>query len=132
MLIFGHPFIKYLPFYEIISIETLKNTPSNSTVIFDFDIDLLKYCKKNNIKSALRIKNIKELMFSNALECDFVIANKEFITICQKIANEYMFDTKILLFCKTDEDLEWAALQGIDGVIFQESIMRPLHSMKEI
>ncbi len=122
MLIFGHPFIKYLPFYEIISIETLKNTPSNSTVIFDFDIDLLKYCKKNNIKSALRIKNIKELMFANALECNFIIANKEFATIFQKIANEYMFDTKILLFCKTDEDLEWAALQGIDGVIFQESI----------
>jgi hypothetical protein len=119
MLIFGDIFNDGLPFYEIISSEDLKNTPSNSTVLFDYDEKLAKYCKDNSVSYAMRVKSIKELVYANALECDFAFVDKEFAKTAQDIANEYMFDMKIILSVTNDKELEWAAMNGIDGVWFR-------------
>lgn len=116
MLIFGDIFNDGLPFYEIISAEDLKNTPSNSTVLFDYDEKLAKYCKDNSISYAMRVETIKELVYANALECAFALVDKEFSKTAQDIANEYMFDMKIILPVTNVEELEWAAMNGIDGV----------------
>ncbi len=124
MLIIGHSFIDYLPFYEIISFEDIENTPSNSTVFFDFDPLIAKKCKTNNISYAMRIKNIQELLFCNALECDFALVEHSLAKEAQKIANEYMFDTKILQMIETESDMENAAKGGIDGVIFKNALKR--------
>ncbi len=124
MLIIGHSFIDYLPFYEIISFEDIENTPSNSTVFFDFDPLIAKKCKTNNISYAMRVKDIKELLFCNALECDFALVECDFAKEAQKIANEYLFDTKILQIINSDNELENVAKNGIDGVIFENALKR--------
>ncbi len=120
MLIFGDIFNDHLPFFEIITIEDIKSTPSNSTVLFDYDIKIAKYCKTNNVSYAMRVKTIKELVYANALECDFAFVKREFAKDAQNIANEYMFDMKIILPVKNDEELEWAVFKGIDGVVYQK------------
>ncbi len=117
MLIFGYPFIDHLPFYEIICFEDLDKTPSNSIAVFNYNPKLLKKCETNGIKTALKIETIKELLFCNALKSDFVITKKSFSDVAQKIANEYLFDTKIIQIVRDDNELEDAAQRGIDGVI---------------
>ena len=116
MLIFGDIFTDDLPFYEIISTEDIKNTPSNSTILFDYDEKLAKYCKDNSVSYAMRVKSIKELVYANALECSYAFVDKEFAKSAQDIANEYMFDMKIILTITSEKELEWAAMNGIDGV----------------
>ncbi len=117
MLIFDKMLTGDLPFFEIISAKDIQSTPPNSIVLFDYDVKLAKYCKKNSISFAMRIKNIKELVYANALGCDFAFVQKDFAKQAQDIANEYMFDMKIILPVKNDEELEKAALQGVDGII---------------
>ena len=40
----------------------------------------------------------------------------------QKIAENYMFDSKILAIIKSNDELEEIALDEIDGVIYKELI----------
>ncbi len=117
MLIFDKMLTNDLPFFEIISAKDIQSTPPNSIVLFDYDVKLAKYCKDNSVAFAMRIKNIKELVYANALECDFAFVEKDFAKNAQNIANEYVFDMKIILPVENDEELEWAVLNGVDGVI---------------
>jgi len=117
MLIFDKMLTGDLPFFEIISFEDIKSTPANSTVLFDFDIELAKRCRKSSLSYAMRVKDIKELVYANALECEYAFVNKEFAKTAQNIADEYIFDMKIILPVTSKDELEWAALQSIDGVL---------------
>ncbi len=124
MLVFGYKNIRHLPFFEIISYDDLKDTFSNSVAVFDFDVELIDKCRKNSVKCAVKVKKIKDLIFCNALECDFVIVDKSFSDTAQKLANEYLFDTKIIQTIINDNEFEDAALRGIDAVILKDSIKR--------
>ena len=117
MLIFDKTLTDDLPFFEIISSQDVKSTPPNTIVLFNYDIELAKYCKDNSILFAMKISNIKELVYANALECSFGFVKKDFAKQAQDIANEYMFDMKIILPIENDEELEWAILNGVDGTI---------------
>ncbi len=120
MLIFDKMLTGGLPFFEIISKKDIQSTPPNSVVLFDYDVELAKYCKNNSVLFAMRIKGIKELVYANALGCEYGLVEKDFVKTAQDIANEYIFDMKIILPIKNDEELEWAALNGVDGIIVGE------------
>ncbi len=124
MIIIGHPDIEYKPLYMISTTKDISNTPPNSTVIFKYDPMLCKYCKQNSVDFALFIKDIKEILFASAFEARFIICNKKLSKKAQKLANEYMFDTKILLLCKSEKKMLWAAKNSIDGVIFDDAILK--------
>jgi len=117
MLIFDKILTGDLPFFEIISQKDIQTTPPNSIVLFNYDAEIAKYCKNNSISFAMRIKSIKELVYANALGCDYAFVKKDFAKTAQNIANEYMFDMKIILPICNDEELEWAVFEGIDGII---------------
>jgi len=36
----------------------------------------------------------------------------------QSIANEYMYDTKVLALIYDEDEIEWVATHGIDGALF--------------
>jgi hypothetical protein len=125
MLIFGHKFINSESFYLIKRIEHIKKTPSNSTVIFEFNelnLELCYYCQQNSVKFAVIADNVKDILFSSSLDASFIVCDKVLAPKAQKYADEYMFDAKILLYSSDDEDLEWSADLGIDGVLFEKGI----------
>ena len=117
MLIFDKILTGDLPFFEIISKKDIQSTPPDSVVLFDYNVELAKYCKNNSILFAMRINSIKELVYANALGCEYAIVKKDLVKTAQNIANEYIFDMKIILPIENDEELEWAVFEGIDGVI---------------
>ncbi len=125
MIIIGHHFIKVTPFYFIKNTEDIKKTPSNSTVVFEFseqNLELCHFCKENSVAFALIADSMKDVLFANSLEASFIICDKIHVNKAQKIADEYIFDAKVLLYSSNMDDLEWAADLGIDGIIFEKGI----------
>lgn len=122
MLIIGYPSIPYLSFYQIKSIAQIAQTPSNGLLLFDFDIELCTYANTQNLSFALHVKNIKELVLANALGAKYFIVDKSLAINAQKVADDYLFDGKIMLLSMDESDIEFVALNAIDGIIFEESI----------
>ena len=122
MIILGHSLIPYTPFYRIAAQEALSRTPSNAIVLFEFDAPLARYCFAQNVPFALNVKNIQELMLGHALHASYFVVGKALVLQAQKIADDYLFDAKILLASSDDNDIEFAALHGIDGILFADGI----------
>lgn len=125
MIILGHDYLECAPFYFVKKSEDIANTPSNSVVLFEFseeNLALCHHCKENDVSFALIADSAKEALFANVLEASYILCDKVLSPKVQKLADEYMFDAKVLLYSSEEADLEWAADLGIDGIIFEKGI----------
>ena len=122
MIIIGD---KLVPFEEVIyikNIENIKYTKANSTIIFDYDEKTLEYSYKNNLSSAVVVSSIKEAIYCNSLNVKYIISEKNLACEIQKIADNYMYDSKNLVIINSNEEFEQIAKAQIDGAIFKELI----------
>lgn len=122
MIIIGD---KLVPFEEVIyikNIENIKNTKANSTIIFDYDEKTLEYSYKNNLSSAVVVSSIKEAIYCNSLNVKYIISEKNLACEIQKIADNYMYDSKNLVIIDSNEEFEQTTIAQIDGVIYRELI----------
>jgi hypothetical protein len=124
MIVLGHYLINSEYLYMVFNFEDIKKTPSNSTVLINFsDGTLLKELSNNKIKTAVKVSNIKEAIFSEALRSKYIIANNLALAIqIQKLAENYLYDSKILVEIEIESDLELIAENKIDGVIYKNAI----------
>ncbi len=124
MIILEPPFCEE-KFQKVTTLEEIKTTKPNSTLIFDYcnsSIEVYNFCKINDIPYGVKINTIKELIFISNLNAKYAFAdNIENAKIFQAIANEYLLDTKIILFIDSLEDIEKIAPFGIDGVKLKEN-----------
>ncbi len=120
MIIIGD---KLVPFEEVIyikNIENIKDTKANSTIIFDYDEKTLEYSYKNNLSSAVIVSSIKESIYCNSLNVKYIISEKNLASEIQKIADNYMYDSKNLVIIDSNEEFEQTTIAQIDGVIYRE------------
>ncbi len=125
MKIFGHQWIESKSINQIYSINDIQNSNSNSIILLeplDKSIELAKYCQKNYISYALNISSIKEAIFANELGASYIITSQKNATQIQLIAQNYLFDTEILAIIENEDDISQLAKDGIDGVVFENSI----------
>jgi hypothetical protein len=122
MILIGHADVAFSPLYSIQHTQDIARTPSNSTVFFAYDASLAQFCHANKVSFAIYAKQTKELVLSQNLGASFIVVDKALSLNAQKIAEHYLFDAKILLLSADDTDIEWAALNGIDGILFQSAI----------
>ena len=121
MLIFGHKWIESSKFYKIYTIEDIKDTPPNSTLLLsdlEESIDIAKYCKKNSLPFAIEVKSIRDAIFSNLLNAKYIIAQKELAKSIMPIAQNYLFDSLVLTNISSEDEIEEMAKSGVDGVIY--------------
>lgn len=123
MVLIGHPSIPSPIFRSIRTQEEIAQTPPNSLLFFDFDVALATYCKAQNITFALHVKNTKELVLANALGAAYFVVDKALAINAQKVADDYLFDGKVLLLSAEDNDIEFAASYAIDGVLFGGGVL---------
>ena len=81
-----------------------------------------KYCFENEISFAVVVNSIKEAVYSSNLNTKYIITNKELSKELQKIADNYMYDAKILAIIESSDEFEEIAKAQIDGVIFKNLI----------
>ena len=127
MLFFGHKFLESEKFYHVFDIDTIIQTPPSSIMYLEFsekNLDIISYMNKNKIEFALKVENITALVYASALGASYIVLNQELAKTAQKIAENYLFDAKILVHIESEKDIEEIALLGIDGVIFTEAIIK--------
>ena len=122
MILIGDKNIPYENIENINCIDDIKNTKPNSTLLFKFDFELLKYTQQNDVNSAVVVNSIKEVIYASNLDAKYIIPRNELLVQTQKLAENYMFDSKILAVIKDDEELEQMALEHVDGVIYRDLI----------
>jgi hypothetical protein len=127
MLIFGHRFVPSEPFYHITNVEDVLRTPPSSTIYFSFDednLDIVAHANANFVNMALSVKDVTQLMFASALNAKYIIVEREICATAQEIAQNYLFDAKILVTIQDDEEIEEMASLGVDGVVYPNAIIK--------
>jgi len=127
MLLFGHRFVASEKFYHILDTDALVHTPPNSTVYIVFEegnLDIIAYLTRNNIPFALEIATIEELIYAAALHASYIFVPKELAKTAQNIAENYLFDAKIIVHITSEEEITTMALSGVDGVAFPSAVIK--------
>ncbi|WP_345992538.1 hypothetical protein [Sulfurimonas sp. HSL-1716] len=127
MILFGHRFIESESFYHIDDVSSVKKTPSNSLIYLDFNeenLDIIEHLTCNEITFALYVHSIKEVVYAENLGASYIVLDQTLAKDAQKIANEYLFDSKILAHIDNEDEIENLAYQGIDGAIFLKAIIK--------
>lgn len=118
MLIFGHKLIE-TPKFHLISNENASFKEGINC--FEYDENLIKKALKEGVKFAILAKNVDEILFANALKAEFILLeNENLAKKASKMAEFYLFDSKILLITNSLEKLDKAYKMGVDGVILKE------------
>ena len=118
MVLIGDSLIPHKEYSFIDSILDIEHTVANSTLVFNYDENLLLYCRKNSLTNAVVVSSITEAIYCNALNSKYIISEKKLAKSIQKIADSYMFDAKILAIIESRDEIEKVALSEIDGVIY--------------
>ena len=125
MIIIGHPWIESSRFCKVFSQEDIKKSEVDDILLLEplvDSVELAKYCQNNDIPYAVSVNTLNEALFCNALDANFIICEEDDACIIQPIAQEYLFDTKVLVLVLDEKDIAKVARSGIDGVIFAEAI----------
>ncbi|MDZ7817129.1 MAG: hypothetical protein U5K55_00335 [Aliarcobacter sp.] len=122
MILIGDKIVPFENIFFISNIDEIKNTKANSTILFNYDDEILLYCYENELSYAVIVKSIKEAIYSNNLNAKYIISQKELAIELQKIADNYMYDSKILAIIDTNEEFEQIAKCEIDGIIYRDLI----------
>jgi len=125
MIVIGHPWIKSQKFCKVFSIEDIKNSKTDEIVLLEPLVDShshAHYCQDNNTVYAVVVNTLDDAIFANALGAKYMICEEDDALMIQPIAQEYLFDTRILVLIHSDKDIAKIARGGIDGVIFAEAI----------
>ncbi|EES89329.1 hypothetical protein [Helicobacter canadensis] len=119
MLILNHKLVNPLKIVCVDSIEAVKKTLPNEFLVINGNLELAKFCYENAVEYASVVKNLTEVLLLVNLGVKFLICeNLENAREIQKLAENYLFDSKVLLCISLDYEIEHAAKAGIDGVIF--------------
>ncbi len=120
MLIFGHDLLQTYAFFKPKSVLNFKDDAINC---YFFDENFIKKAKEDELKFAIFAKNEDEVLLSNAFGASFIIFDDEkLIKTASKMAEFYLFDSKILWLVKDFKDLKKAYELGADGVILRKFI----------
>ena len=117
MIFVGFDEIEHQDIIKINHIDEIANTLANQLIWFEYDLDLVKYCYTNQVEYMVKISNIKEALICNHFLAKYLIVTKDIAVQIQKIATNYMFDSKILQIITSLDEIETVALNDIDGVI---------------
>ena len=127
MLLFGHRFIASNSFYHVLDIDSINNTPPSSIIHIEFceeNLDIIEHTRINQISSSIRCKTITEIIYASSLGASFIVIHPDLCKNAIKIANDYLFDAKIVVLIEEEEEIEDLALMGVDGVIFSSAIVK--------
>lgn len=120
MLIFGHKLIE-VPKFHLINSENASFKEGINC--FEYDENLIEKALKEGVKFAILAKNEDEILFANALKAEFILLeNENLAKKASKMAEFYLFDSKVLFIIDRLKNLRNAYKIGIDGVILREII----------
>jgi hypothetical protein len=125
VLIFEESYIDMPRFIKIETSSDIEKTSPKDIVLlskFQKPYDLAKYCQANELTYAVEACTILDAIYASNLGASYVVANFELAQSIQKIADEYMWDMKVLAVVNSEDELVDVAKAFIDGAIFIKRI----------
>ena len=125
MIIIGHPWIKSNRFFKVFSVEGIKKSQPDDIILLEPLVDSHEYaihCKENDIPFAVVANTLEDAIFANALGAKYIICEEDDALMIQPIANEYLFDTRVLVLIHSEKEISKIARGLVDGVVFAEAI----------
>lgn len=125
MIIIGHPWIESNSFFRVFSQKDIKTSKAGSIVLLESLVEshvLAKHCQDNKVPFAITVNTLHDAIFANALGATYIVCKEDTALIIQPVAQEYLFDTRILVRIEDEKEISKIAGAGIDGVIFPEAI----------
>jgi hypothetical protein len=125
MIIMGHPWIKSNRFFKIFSIKGIEKSQADDIVLLEPLVDshpIAVHCQENAIPFSVVVSTLDDALFANALGAKYIICEEEDALMIQPLANEYLFDTRILVLIHSVKEISKIARGHVDGVIFAEAI----------
>ncbi len=126
MIIIGHPWIKSNRFFKVFSIKGIEKSQPDDIVLLEPLVDSHTYaehCQVNAIPFAVVVNTLDDALYANALGAKYIICEEDAALMIQPIANEYLFDTRILVHIHSEKEISKIARGHIDGVVFSEAII---------
>ena len=125
MIIIGHPWIKSNRFFKVFSIKGIQKSQPDDIILLEPLVDSHRYaahCQANAISFSVVVNTLDDALYANALGAKYIICEEDDALMIQPIANEYLFDTRILVLIHNEKEISKIARGHIDGVIFAEAI----------
>ena len=120
MKIIGDSLIPFKEYFRVLSIDDIRKTKPNGDLYFTYNEEILEFSFRENLSFYVEISNISQGLFANSLNARYIVCkDMNLAKDMQKIADNYIFDSKILLLIKNRDMLEEVALNEIDGVIIE-------------
>ena len=126
MIIMGHPWVKSVKFCKIFSVEDIKKTKPNDIVLLEpirNSHKLAEHCQENDIPFAVAVNSLMDAIFSNALGAKYIICKEDHALMIHPVAQEYLFDTRVIVSIEDEKEIDKIARLGIDGVVFSEAMV---------
>lgn len=127
MKIIGHPWVESEQFVVISALEKIVKTPTGSIVLVESlsdSIEIVQYCQNEAIPTAVRVTTLTEALFAHLLDAKYLIVPESIAQEIQSVAQNYLFDTQLLVQIDNESQIEQCAKMGIDGVIFSSAITK--------
>lgn len=125
MIIIGHPWIQSKRFCKVFSIEDIQKSSTNDIVLLEPLVDshqFASHCQANGVAFAVTVSTLSDALLANALGAKYIICQEDDALMIQPIAQEYLFDTRVLVLIHYEKEIPKVARGRVDGVIFPEAI----------
>ncbi len=125
MILIGHPWIKSPAFCRVFTREDIQKSQPEQVVLLEPLVDshtLANYCQDNGISYAVVVNTLDDAIYANALGAEYMICDEDTALMVQPVAEQYLFDTKVLVLIHSEKEISKIARGGIDGVIFAGAI----------
>ena len=127
MIILGHRFIPSFNFFHVPNIDAINNTPPNSCIFLEFsedNLETIEHLRDNELSFCLSVENVTQVIYASSLGASYILIDKELAKTAQNLANNYLFDAKILVKVEKEEEIEELGLVGVDGILFSNAIIK--------
>ena len=98
-------------FHSIVNYKFSTEPQRGSILYSKYSIDNHRYYRE------LVDSGVDVLVYLGNIGVKYIVTDKNSAKIFQKIVENYLFDSKLLVLADSESDIEWVALNEIDGII---------------
>lgn len=126
MIIIGHPLLESAEFVCVERVEEIERVEARCVVFFESreleaSLALAKHCHAHGVTYAVVVQELEAFLLHASLSPAYLIVPKlAQAQAFQKIAEQYLLDSKLLCVIKSSKQMAKVAESGIDGVIFKQ------------
>jgi hypothetical protein len=123
MILLNHPDLKSQKVVFVDSSTDVLTTPTGSLLVYTFDRTMIENYQQmitGGLPLAIEVASIVELLLVASFSPRFCIVPTFLAKEAQRLATNYLWDTKVIVAITREQEIVWASLLELDGVLFKK------------